>query len=72
MPLLTVVNTTSSSQDFDGSDDSDDLDNSDDSLTKLNTQGIDFRSSQFRPGEEADVAQTETQAIVILPIRTSD
>ena len=56
----------SSSQDFDDSNDSND------SLTKLDTQGIDFRSSQFGPGEEVDVVQTETQATVILPIQTSD
>jgi hypothetical protein len=59
MLLLTVVNTTSSSQDFDDFDDS---------PIKLNTQGINFRSSQFRPGEEVNVVQTKTQVIVILPI----
>jgi hypothetical protein len=72
MPLSTVINTTSSSQDFDDSNDSNDLNDFDDSLTKLNTEGIDFRSSQFRLSEEVDVAQTETQVIVILPIRTSN
>ena len=49
MPLLTVVTTMSSSQDFDDSNDSND------SLTKLDTQGIDFRSSQFGLGKEVNV-----------------
>ena len=62
-PLESPISTTSSSQDFDDSDDS---------LTKLDTQGIDFRSSPFGPDEEVDVAQTETQATVILPIRTGN
>lgn len=63
-PLGSPSTITSSSQDFD------DFDDSDDSLTQLNTQDIDFRSSQFELGEEVDAAQTETQATVILPIRT--
>ena len=78
MPLSTVVNTMSSSQDFNGFNDSNNLNNSNNlndsnnSLTKLNTQGIDFRSLQFRLGEKANIAQTETQAIIILPFQTSD
>ena len=58
--------TTSSSQDF---GDSNNSNNSDDSFTKLDTQGVDFRSSQFKPGEEVNMAQPETRATAILPIR---
>jgi hypothetical protein len=65
-PLGSPSTMTSSSQDFNDFGDSDD---SDDSLTQLDTQDIDFRSSQFELGEEVDAAQTETQATVILPIR---
>ena len=43
-------------------------DDSDNSFIKLDTQSINFRSSQFGLGEEVDMAQTEMQAIVILPV----
>ena len=67
-PLKLPISTMSSSQDFDDFNNFNDPNNSNDSLIKLNTQGIDFRLSPFRPDKEVDVVQTKTQVIIILPI----